>query len=48
MHLVSVISVRLEVMNTMLIAFITMLTLVTTVEIGRYEMDFTSVMEHCA
>lgn len=31
-------------MNTMVIAFIGMLDLVTTVEIGRYETDFTSVM----
>lgn len=44
MHLVSLVSVGLEVMNTMIIAFVTMLTLVATVEIGRCETDFTSVM----
>lgn len=44
MHLASLIPVGLEVMNTMIIAFVTMLTLVTTVEIGRCEIDLTSVM----
>lgn len=39
----SVISVRLEVMDTMIIAFIDMLGWVTS-EIGRYEMDFTLVI----
>lgn len=44
MRVVSVISVRLEVMNTMIIAFIGMLVLVAAVEIDTYEMNFTSVM----
>lgn len=39
----SVISIMLEVMNTMIIAFTGILALVTS-EIGRYEMDFTSVI----
>lgn len=44
MHVFSVISIRLEVINAMIIAFIGMLALVTTLEIGRYEKEFTSVM----
>lgn len=40
MHMDSVISIRLEVMDTIIIAFIGMLALVAS-KIGRYEMDFT-------
>lgn len=44
MHLVSVISIRLEVTNTMIVPFVGMPALVKTVEIHRHKMDFTSVM----
>lgn len=43
MHMGSVIFIRLEVMDTIIIAFIGMLALVAS-KIGRYEMDFTLVI----